>query len=78
MYFVYNTEKNGLVGLNSNFENDDESEFSQIYLFKSTGILVEIIRILIDIIILVNIKILIDFPRNVISTPEFRLFQLKF
>jgi len=38
------------------------------FLVKSIRILVGITRILIDIIILIKIKILIDFTRNIVST----------
>jgi len=52
------TEKNGLVGLNNNFNG---KWTSQNFLVKSTKILVEITRILIGIIILIKIRILMDF-----------------
>ena len=49
------TEKKDLVKLNSN------GKWNQNFLVKSTRILVEITRILIDIIVLVKTRILVDF-----------------
>ena len=50
-------EKNDLVGLNS---NSDRKWTNPNFLIKSIRILVEITRILINIIILVKIRILVD------------------
>ena len=55
-------EKSSLVGLNS---NSDGKWTNQNFLVMSIKILVEIIRILINIIILVKIRILVDFTRNI-------------
>ena len=41
---------------------------NQNFLIKSVRILVELTKILIDIIILINIRILVDFIRNILST----------
>jgi len=62
------TEKNGLVGLNS---NSDEKQRNQIFLVKSIRILVEITRILINIIILVKIRILVDFYQKYCTNQNF-------
>jgi len=43
-------------------------KMNQNFLVKSISILVEITRILINIIILVKIRILVDFTRNIVST----------
>jgi len=67
--YTYNsisTEKNSLIGLNST----SEKWTNQNFLVKSTKILVEIksTKILIDIIILIKIRILVDFTKNIVST----------
>jgi len=53
--------KNDLVGLNSNSDGKWTN-----FLVKSIRILVEITRILIQTIILVKIRILVDFTRNIV------------
>ena len=60
----YYTEKNSLVGLNSNF---DRKWTNQNFLVKSARILVEIARIPIEI-ILIKMRILIDFTKNIALT----------
>ena len=54
VFLHFCTEKNGLVGLNS---NSDEKQMNQNFLVKSTRLLFEIIRILIYIIVLIRIRI---------------------
>jgi len=56
-------EKNDLVGSNNNSKWTNHN-----FLVKSIRILIEITRILIDINILVKIKILVEFTRNIEST----------
>ena len=58
------TEKNGRFGLNS---NSDGKWTNQKFLIKSIRILVEITRILINTIILIKKRILVDFIRNIVS-----------
>ena len=52
-YIYIHTKKNGLVGLNN---NTDEKQTNQNFLIKFIRILVEITRILINIIILIKIR----------------------
>ena len=69
------TEKNGLVGLNS---NSGRKWTNQNFLIKFIRILIEITRILINIIILIKIRILVDFIRNCINQNFEILCQLEF
>jgi len=73
--FLTRIEKNSLIGLNSNSVG---KWTNQNFLIISIRILVEITRILINIIILVKIRILIDFTKNVVSTRIPIIFQLEF
>jgi len=57
--------KNDLVGLNNRLKNNCGEKWTN--LLKFIGILIEITRILIDIIILVKIRILVNFTRNIVS-----------
>jgi len=65
LLLLYYIEKNDLVGLNNRLKSNCDEKWTN--LLKFIGILVEITRILIDIIILVKIRILVNFTRNIVS-----------